>query len=177
MQRNRFFCSRKWTQFSRHREKTFQQDCGTQVWHSPPSGLWRASACYLTNTSSLFSAIQIHILHLQSCGHVRKPHADKQIIVYWGLRTSIGVCVRSRCGRSQPCVYFNIRNSLIIVAYNYGKGVYSFREFEPGCWPPYAHLKHLSVMIIVKQLGLDMPNSPGKTVNGMIQQVLLWKPT
>lgn len=64
-----FFCSWKWTHFSRHREKTFQQDCGTQVWHPPPSGLWRASACYFTNTSSLFSAIQIHILHLQSCGH------------------------------------------------------------------------------------------------------------
>lgn len=70
LQRLRFFCSWEWTPFSRHEEKTFQQDCGTQVWHSPSSGLWRASACYFTNTSSLFSAIQIHILHLQSWGQV-----------------------------------------------------------------------------------------------------------
>lgn len=76
-QRIRFFCRWEWTSFSRHEEKTFQQDRGTQVWHSPPSGLWRASACYFTNTSSLFSAIQIHILHLQSWEQVGPMKATR----------------------------------------------------------------------------------------------------
>lgn len=36
----------KWTRFSRHREKTFQQDCGTQVQHPPaPFPPLRAVAC------------------------------------------------------------------------------------------------------------------------------------
>lgn len=82
--------------------QTQGKDISTRLWHaslafSPPSGLWHASACYFTNTSSLFSAIQIHILHLQSCGYFGPMKATCGQTNNQGLRCvcvclSVSVC-------------------------------------------------------------------------------------
>ena len=53
------------------------------------------------------------------------------------MSVRVYACTHGRCGPS--VLYADIRYeelSLVIVAYNQVKGVYSSREFGPGCWPP-----------------------------------------
>lgn len=69
----------------RHFNKTVARKFGT-----PPPGRWHASACYFTNTSSLFSAIQIYILHLLSRRHIAPMEAtcgqtNNTGLRFWGV--------------------------------------------------------------------------------------------
>lgn len=151
MQRNRFFFAAENGPSSpdigkRHFNETVARKFGIL----PPSGLWRASACYFTNTSSLFSAIQIHILHLQSCGHVGPMeatcrHTNNRV------QRCVWECVYEQQvwkERNVDIRYEELMRTvcLIIVAYNQGKGVCSSRLFWPGHWPPHRFPNHLDVM-------------------------------
>lgn len=96
--------------------QTQGKDISTSLWHaslafSPPTppGLWRASACYFTNTSSLFSAIQIHILHLQSCGHTGPVKATCGQTNDREVRASVCVCEGETVITSGRCRWRSLR--------------------------------------------------------------------
>lgn len=82
-----------------------------------------------------------------TCSHMGtldpwKPHADKQKTMNWGVCERTSVCWSSKCLES--ALHVDIRYeelSLIIVAYDQVKGVYSFRVLKPGCWPCYTSSK------------------------------------
>lgn len=89
-----FFLNWKWTPLSRHREKTFQQDCGTQVRHSPPPQGGGMQALAISQIQALFSLPSKSTFY--TCCHVGildpwKPHAHKQISLSWGFGEGMGL--------------------------------------------------------------------------------------
>lgn len=131
--------------------QTQGKDISTRPWHASLAfSPLRAVACICL----LFHKYKLSFLSL--C--LPNPHFTLAVIwAYWTLeshmrtnkkpRTEVCVSVRvcvgvGRCVRSVLHVDISYKElSLIVVAYDQVKGVYSYRVFKLGCWPLYTSPK------------------------------------